>query len=177
MKMPYGIGVLCLSVFAVLALLGFSSPADEKSEKRFYAEDIQRGKLIGVLGYPMGTVVRITGKSLGKDQSGAKSLEGVTWLEVESINGKKLERSIRRFQYHGISGFYSAQESPVLEKGEPFDFYVYETCGYHGLVDIPKELDRELTAHIAGVPFSFDISLHFLKDNRPKTPPRAVPQK
>ncbi|MFO0882636.1 MAG: hypothetical protein U0894_00345 [Pirellulales bacterium] len=177
MKMPYGIGVLCLSVFAALALLGFSSPADEKSEKLFYAKDFGSDNVIGALGYPMGTVVRITGKSLGKDQSRSKALEGVTWLEIETVNGKKLERSIKRFHYRGISGMYSKVASPVLEKGEPFDFYVYETCGYHGLVDIPKELDHELTAHVAGVPFSFDISLHFLKDNRPKTPPRAVPQK
>ncbi len=177
MKMPYSFGVLCLSVFAVLALLGFSSPADEKSEKRFYITDIQRGKLIGDLGYPMGTVVRITGKSLGRDQSRAKGFDDVTWLEIESVNGKKLERSIKRFHYRGIDTSYSSAESPVLEKGAPFDFFVYETCGYHGLVDIPKELERELTANIAGVPFSLSISLQFLKDNRPKTPPRAVPQK
>lgn len=177
MKMRYGIGALCLSVFAVLALLGFSSPADEKSEKLFYAKDFGSDNVIGALGYPMGTVVRITGKSLGEDQSGAKSFEGVTWLEIETVNGKKLERSIKRFHYRGISGFYSAAESPMLEKGEPFDFYVYETCGYHGFVQIPDELKRELFPRVAARGFGFDMSLEFLKDNRPKTPPRAVPQK
>lgn len=78
MKMPYSFGVFCLGIFAVIVMLGLSSPADEKSEKRFYAEDIQRGNLIGALGYPMGTVVRITGKSLGEDQSRQKAFECVT---------------------------------------------------------------------------------------------------
>lgn len=175
--MPYSFGVLCLSVFTVLALLGFSSPANDKSAKRFYAEDFGKDNVIGALGYPMGTVVRITGKSLGEDKSHMKAYEGVTWLEIESVNGKKLERPIKRFHYRFIDSSYSTAESPVLEEGAPFDFYVYETCGYNGFVQMPDELKLELLPGLAGRGFRFDMSLQFLKDNRPKTPPRAVPHK
>ena len=117
--------------------------------------------VVGHLGYPHGTVLRVTGTCIDGDTTGRKADVGKTLLNIDSVNGKTLtppaifpfERSAK-----GI-----AKPSP----GDMFDYYVHEWGTFDGIVEMPKGLgiDRPTVAN-DGFAYRPQITVH--KDNRAK---------
>ena len=95
------------------------------------------GKVIGLLGHPLGTVVRVTGVALDGDSTRAKADSGKLLLSVETVNGTKLTKP-RVFE------FGRADRSVVEPKpGDTFDYYVHEYGEFDGVVEPPEELGIE----------------------------------
>ena len=76
--------------------------------------------VIGHLGHPLGTVVRVTGIAIDGDTTRLKRDMGKTLLEIHTVNGELLEEKI-------LFDFHRAAKSVVKPNaGEEFDFYVHE---------------------------------------------------
>lgn len=99
--------------------------------------DFYGNEVVGLLGHPLGTIVRVTGKVVDGDSTGWKSTLGKTLLEVETVNGKKLEKSVT---------FPFGRAPEEVEKPKPetkFDYYVHEWGEFDGFVVVPKGLGIE----------------------------------
>lgn len=97
--------------------------------------DFSTRKVIGHLGHPLGTVVRVTGKVVDGDATRMKRNTGRTLLEIHTVNGKKLETNV-------LFQFQRAAKSVAKPKpGEKFDYYVHEYGSFDGVVVPPRELN------------------------------------
>ncbi len=106
-------------------------------------KDFGRSKVIGHLGHPFGTVVRITGKCIDGDSTRRKADAGKTLLQVQTVNGKTLERPFT-FEF-----LRAAKEIPKPQSGDAIDYYVHEWGEFDGVVLIPGDLgiDQPIAAN------------------------------
>ena len=98
-------------------------------------ESLQHQLPTGHLGVPLGTVVRVTGEAVdGKTHGRPKWDRGTTFLQIATVNGRKLEKPV-------LFAFFRAPDS-VKEPapGEQFDYYVHEFGEWDGVVEPPEEL-------------------------------------
>ena len=93
--------------------------------------------VIGHLGKPLGTVVRITGVCLDGSKTRRRADLGKTLLEIQTVNGTKLQRPF-------IVPFLRAAKGIAKPKdGDAFDYYAHEWGEFDGVVTIAKELEIE----------------------------------
>jgi hypothetical protein len=124
-------------IFSLAALASISAAAqDSPVENQMDSEDTTisvksfgRGKVIGHLGHPLGTVVRVTGVAVDGETTRSKADAGKTLLRVETANGAKLERPFD-FKFHRAAKGI-ARPLP----GQRFDYYVHEYGVFDGIVE------------------------------------------
>ena len=99
--------------------------------------------VIGHLGHPLGTVVRVTGISIDGDETRIKENAGKTLLKIQSVDGKPLEPSFV------VAFFRAGKNFQAPRPGDAFDYYVHEWGTFDGVVTAPKELgiDKPIVAN------------------------------
>ena len=111
--------------------------------------------VIGYLGHPLGTIVRVTGRVVDGKTTRAKLDMDKMLLEIQTVNGKKTKTKIV-FRYPRYS-----TSLPEPAPGDTFDYYVHESGYFGGVVDPPEELgiDSPMAAH-AGFGYRGDLTIH-----------------
>ncbi len=139
--------------YLVLATLSSAQDLTETantSVKQFYS-----GKVIGHLGHPLGTIVRVTGVCIDGDKTRRKADLGKTLLEIRIVNGSKLE--------HPFVVQFSRAAKDVLKPkdGDSFDYFAHEWGEFDGIVTIPDGLgiDRPIVAN-DGFYYRPQITIH-----------------
>ena len=98
------------------------------------AADLDPKSVVGYLGYPLGTVVRVTGEVVDGNTTTLRRDMGRTLLEVHAVNGVKLDKTV-------VFDFSESEKRFAKPRpGHSFDYYVHESGGFHGVVEPPKEL-------------------------------------
>ena len=120
---------LGLAVWVASASAEESSPPASVSVKQFGAS-----KVVGHLGHPLGTVVRITGTCIDGQRTRRQADLGKTLLEIRTVNGSKLDRPFV------VPFLRAAKDVPKPKDGDVFDFYAHEWGTFDGVVSIPKDL-------------------------------------
>jgi hypothetical protein len=116
--------------------------ADEDS---ISVESFNQKKVIGYLGQPLGTVVRVTGVSVDGATLRTKGADGKTFLRIETVNGKKLKSPVD-FQ---VPHYEKDVQKPKPE--ERFDYYVHEQGEFEGVVHPPAELGLAKNGNVIGL--------------------------
>lgn len=135
MRTKTGILLFMLSVCAVAAWAGSPRGSDAESDPTVSVTSFRGENVIGHLGHPLGTVVRVTGVFVDGDVTRRRADLGVTLLQIETVNGEGLETAFLvpfRRAAHGV-------ETPI--PGQRFDYYVHEYGSFDGVVDLPEELE------------------------------------
>lgn len=145
---------------ATLLSLAFTLSWAQESRSSRLADTIsvttfQQKNVIGHLGHPLGSVVRVTGTSVDGDETRSKANSGQTLLKIETVNGKQLAKPI----YFTFRRAASGIDKP--EFGRPFDYYVHEWGAFDGVVEPPKDLGIEYP-NIANDGFHYrrEITIH-----------------
>jgi|688.fasta_scaffold368044_3 hypothetical protein len=115
-------------------------------------ESLEAARVIGHLGHPLGSVVRVTGTA---EDGKAKGDLGKRLLKVETVNGKRLEKPV----YFSFNRAAQGIDTPDSETH--FDYFVHEWGSFDGEVELPKELGAEEPG-IAHDGFSYrrEITIH-----------------
>lgn len=111
--------------------------------------------VIGHLGQPLGSVIRVTGMSVDGDETQRKADAGQTLLKIETVNGMKLTQPV----YFTFRRAAEGIKKP--ESGTPFDYFVHDWGYFDGLVQPPKSLGIEMPI-VANDGFHFrpEITIH-----------------
>lgn len=148
---------LILSFTSFLAVANYSIGAAQETKRSepVSVKDFRTSKVIGYLGHPLGTVVRITGKCIDGDETRRKANAGQTLLQVQTVNGKALEKPYM-FAFHR-----AAKDILKPKSGDAFDYYAHEWGEFDGIVNIPKDLgiDDEPVAN-NGFHYRPQITIH-----------------
>ncbi|MEM6692683.1 MAG: hypothetical protein AAF664_24855 [Planctomycetota bacterium] len=139
-------------------------------EKTIHVSELGRSNVIGYLGEPLGTVVRITGVCVDGDELRSKLASGKILLKVHSVNGKALATSVTFFHP------YLRDQDSLPKPGTRFDYFVHETGGFYGGVDVPGNIDtlKPLKPLLPDTAFGYKKSLvlHSMRaDDRVLEPP------
>ncbi len=132
--------------------------SQSKAAPKIYVSDFQKDNVIGNLGFPLGTVVRITGTIFDGEEIGSKALSSETMMKVMTVNGHKIP-SPPVFIHPG-----KKEDRPV--PGSTFDYYVHESGAFRGVVDPPQELGIQYEP-IAHDGFYYHSELVIHKNNHP----------
>ena len=130
----------CLVVGVLAAILSAAAdpptPAKSAHDDSVSVKSFGDDNVIGHLGHPLGTLVRITGRCVDGNTTRRRIGAGQTLLEVRSVNGAPLERPFR---------FTFPQTSEILkpQPGDRFDYDAHEQGAFSGIVFVPNELDVE----------------------------------
>jgi hypothetical protein len=121
---------------AILVLLSANSgPALENPGPRMIrVQDFREHNVIGHLGQPLGTVVRVTGVCLPMDSLRGKAQASDKLLEISTCNGQKLDPPFV------VAFGRSGKEIPDIKPGEAFDYWVHEWGEFDGDVEPPPSL-------------------------------------
>ncbi|MCC9641611.1 hypothetical protein LOC71_04945 [Rhodopirellula sp. JC740] len=119
-------------------IVGAEPPNGAKSarEDSVSVKSFGRGNVIGHLGHPLGTVVRITGLVIDGNATRRRVDAGRTLLEVQTVNDVRLDRPFR-------FAFPRGTEISKPKAGDRFDYYAHEQGRFSGIVSVPDELDIE----------------------------------
>jgi hypothetical protein len=125
--------------FAAVSWLSLSSSAElvEPVLPDIQAGQFDSARVIGYLGHPLGTIVRVTGVCTDDTETRRRADSGKTLLKILTANGKPLNEPF-------FVEFRRAREEvskPGL--GDCFDYYVHEWGTFDGHVDTPKSLGIE----------------------------------
>jgi hypothetical protein len=105
--------------------------------KRVTVESLESQMPVGLLGVPLGTVVRVTGEAFDGDETRLKADASKSLLRIATVDGKKLARPV-------VFEFLRAPASVKKPAaGTKFDYYVHEYGEFDGLVEPPEELGIE----------------------------------
>ncbi|WP_442511097.1 hypothetical protein SH528x_002762 [Novipirellula sp. SH528] len=104
------------------------------AQKPVYVKQFAAGKVIGHLGHPLGTVVRITGICVDGDRTRRRADVGKTLLEIRAVNGTPLKRPFV------VPFERAAVEVTKPNDGDLFDYYAHEWGTFDGIVAVPKDL-------------------------------------
>ncbi len=118
-------------------------------------KDLTPQRVIGHLGHPLGTVVRVTGTALDADTTRRKADAGKAMLRIEAVNGLALDP-------HFLVPVDRAEKGVVKPKpGESFDYYVHEHGEFDGVVVLPSEvgIERPVITH-DGFQYRARITIH-----------------
>ena len=88
---------------------------------------------IGLLGHPVGTVVRVTGVCVDGEMTRLKQYDGKILLRVQAVNGRELPEPVD-FVYDRAADGVSKPKP-----GERFDYTVHEFGSFDGYVKLPLE--------------------------------------
>ncbi|MEM8947641.1 MAG: hypothetical protein AAGD11_20895 [Planctomycetota bacterium] len=132
-----------------------SDDSHARDEDAIFVSRFGKDNVIGHLGHPLGTVVRVTGVAIDGDDTGSKASSGKLLLRVEAVNDVDLTRP-------SVFVFSSTARGITQPKpGEQFDYYVHEYGAFDGVVDPPPELgiDHDVVAH-DGFHYRPHIAIH-----------------
>ncbi len=126
-----------------------------KQDATISVTEFQPKSVIGHLGQPLGSVLRVTGISVDGDETRRKADSGQTLLKIETVNGKRLEKPV----YFTFRRAANGIEKP--KAGVRFDYFVHEWGSFDGVIDPPKELgiDAPIVAH-DGFYYRPEITIH-----------------
>ncbi len=176
------------NLLPAVCLLGFVTtafPQEADNQRRFVrVSDLSEAKVIGILGVPVGEACEIEATIVSGDDSQAKIKSGRYLLNVETVNGKKVE--IHREYFFTVWTFaqakiandhwslhelvhktkaqrLSSEEINVLNKdyvGSKVKLVVYETGRFAGQ---PNNLPEDIEWGVADTGFHFQTELVVLK--------------
>lgn len=156
----YGMTAPKLAGLLVAALLsGVCVPPltaqQEQTQANVSVKQFAAQKVIGHLGYPLGTVVRITGTCIEGDRTRRRADLGKILLEVRTVNGKELENPFV------VPFLRTAKDVPTPADGDSFDYYAHEWGTFDGIVSIPNDLaiDQPMVAN-DGFHYRPHITIH-----------------
>lgn len=146
--------LLCLPVAVALAtVIAHETPATAQETQPLTQISVKafgRENVIGYLGQPLGTVVRVTGICVDGDTTQRKADLGKTLLQVQAVDGRALEPPIMFVFERVAKGVSKAQF------GQPFDYLAHEWGSFDGVVQLAGEPSvasdgfyyrREITIH------------------------------
>lgn len=161
-----GIAVVLLALGVVIGAtlrpnLAADPPKEEKKEKPIPIMDVWTRGILGQLGHPLGTVVRIEGEVEAYDGlKHGKALEGKTLLRVKLVNGTEPKEGV----LFGLD--FAKADKPKV--GEKFKYIGYETGTFEGHV-ARNELYKDpipFAWHDYGFVTTFDIIKDELKPEK-----------
>jgi hypothetical protein len=131
-------------------------PAEPLISARSFSQD----NVIGYLGKPLGTVVRVTGTASDGSETTMKALDGKILLNIETVDGQPL-KTPARFEF-----LRARNEIEKPQPGDRFDYHVHEYGSFDGVVEPPRELGIKYrpVAH-DGFHYRKQITIH--KSNLP----------
>jgi hypothetical protein len=142
------------------------SGSTTKQNAQISVDALHPERVIGHLGQPLGSVIRVTGMSVDGDETRPKTDSGQTLLKIETVNGKQLTQSV----YFTFRRAAEGIKKP--ESGTPFDYFVHEWGSFDGFVQPPKSLGIE-TPIVANDGFHFRPEITIHKSNTvPRDPNR-----
>ena len=127
----------------------------QAAEPPISARSFGKQNVIGYLGKPLGTVVRVTGTASSGNETRMKALEGKILLNIETVDGQPLK--MPTWLLFGRAK--NEIEQPRI--GDKFDYYVHEYGSFDGIVEPPRELkiDSPVFAH-DGFYYRKQITIH-----------------
>jgi hypothetical protein len=121
----YPVSVILLGSVAVWAFAQ-QSPVKKPEPATIHVMTFHDAKIIGYLGEPLGTIVRVGGVSVDGTTLRLKGYDGETILRINTVNGKKLKDPIDfKFPYNEKS----IAKPPF---GKRFDYVVHEWGAFDG---------------------------------------------
>lgn len=150
-------GMVLAAMVTLLVTAGQSGQEKTAEPPRISVADFRQDNVIGLLGHPLGTVVRVAGVTVDGHTTRRKADAGHTLLQVETVNGAKLEKPVR---------FYFDRPAPkdrLPEFGSRFEYYVHESGEFSGVVKRPKGLSIEIEGEAAqhdGFHYRPEITIH-----------------
>lgn len=152
--------LICTSIILAGAMGGTAQqrtqpPPKQAAEPPISARSFGSENVVGYLGKPLGTVVRVTGRASSGDETRRKALVGKTLLNIETVDGQPLETP---------TWFEFGRAPKEIERplpGDKFDYYVHESGSFDGVVEPPRELkiDSPVVAH-DGFYYRKQITIH-----------------
>jgi len=153
--------VLCVAWSHNVASDTVSDGCDEK----FYVSKFTNSNVIGLLGHPFGTIVRVTGVSLGEDDPPLKETKGDSQLRIDSVEGVQLKEPVY-FYFSTRSDGPALKEIKCPAKNESFDFYMFESGCFSGRAVIPKHLKGKVREPYAPTEFRYSSFFYVCLDNK-----------
>jgi hypothetical protein len=123
-----------------------SDPIQKKEPKPKVVSvtEFRTSSVIGHLGHPLGTIVRVTGTAIDGNTTRVKKYSGKTLLKIQTANGHDLDSPVT-FE------FMRAERGIDKPKARTkFDYYVHEYGQFDGVVAPPTELNIKSSS--AGIP-------------------------
>ncbi|MEM9701451.1 MAG: hypothetical protein AAF907_03290, partial [Planctomycetota bacterium] len=145
---------------------------DGQAAKTISVRDLRTESTIGLLGKPLGTVVKVTGIAVDGDTTGWKADLGRTLLRITSVNDARLKHSVT-FRY--FTGNLDDGGTFDPQPGDRFTVWVHEEGGFSGVVEMPRELrggDRFAFAH-DGFYFRSELDVRLVATARRQPVPKG----
>ena len=125
--------LLHLIVILLTAVTAWSVAAAQRQSARsnikpIHVSQLNRSKVIGSLGRPLGEVVTIEGIAADENYTRRKADTGEILLRVQAVNGKSLKREAI-LNFHP----YEGTEMKRPSAGMRFKYVGYETGGFSGI--------------------------------------------
>ena len=124
--------------------------------KPIHISQLNRRKVIGSLGHPLGTVVTVEGIAADESYTRRKADAGETLLRVQTVNGKALRREVI-LNFHAYEG--TENKNPFA--GMRFKYIGYETGGFSGI----PEAAFAYVPRVATSGYHFSTSFVVLRDD------------
>lgn len=161
------VSALAVAFCLIASLIAGQEPVEQRGgdPPTVSVHSFGAGRVIGYLGHPLGTVVRVTG--IGVVGQG-KADGGSPLLQIETVNGVSLPKA---WVVHFLR---AARDISKPLPGERFDFYVHEYGTFDGVVDPPRHLgiDKPVLQN-DGFYYRAAVTIH--KSNGPIRPQRGGP--
>jgi hypothetical protein len=122
-----------VSLMVVVAMGVVVSSQEPTDRPLLSVKQFNRSNVIGHLGHPLGTLVRVTGICVDGDTTQHKADAGKTLLQVEAVNGRDLDRPII-FPFDRAA---NGVTKPLF--GQRFDYDAHEWGTFDGHVELPGE--------------------------------------
>jgi len=142
-------------LFVTYSLLRAQEPSSTKQNETISVAAFRPKAVVGHLGQPLGSVIRVTGMTVDGEETRRKADSRETLLKIETVNGEQLATPV----YFTFRRAADGIDKP--ESGKPFDYYVHEWGSFDGVVEPPKELGIEtpVVAH-DGFLYRAEITIH-----------------
>ncbi|NNJ27131.1 hypothetical protein [Alienimonas chondri] len=125
---------------AAFVPVAFQQPKGESDEPpTISVRDLRADRTIGLLGVPVGTVVKVSGEAYVGKRSDGKAWHGKTLLRITAVNDKPLPRPVT-FRYYSQRFEDGGSFEPRI--GDPFTVWAHERGGFSGFVGVPEELQN-----------------------------------
>lgn len=121
-------------ILALAVCVAVASGQEAVKQDTVSVTQFGRSNVIGHLGKPLGTLVRVTGVAIDGDSLRLKKYSGQTLLQVETVDGRGLERRAPYFLFQR-----AAKEILMPLAGQRFDYIVHEWGAFDGVVQLPGE--------------------------------------
>ena len=169
----HGLNLAAALAFATMACLSSSNCAEpvRPALPDIDASQFNRARVIGNLGHPLGTVVRVTGVCTDDTETRSRADLGKALLKILTVNGKPLKQPFI------VEFLRASKEVPKPSFGDRFDYYVHEWGTFDGHVDVPKELGIDkLPVANDGFYYHSEVTVHKANPVRELAPAKGTPK-